>query len=155
MQRSKRILFVSHCILNQNTVIENGARVEGAILSATEWAMKEGFGVLQQPCPEFTFLGLNRPSMTYEEYNTPEYRRHCREILTPVLNQAIEYQKNGFEITGLLGIQNSPSCDPTRGVFMEELTAMFKENEINLETLWYLPNSSDPIFRSDLHYTQN
>lgn len=155
MQRSKRILFVSHCILNQNTVIENGARAEGAILSATEWAMKEGFGILQLPCPEFTFLGLNRPSMTYEEYNTPEYRRHCREILTPVLNQAIEYQKNGFEITGLLGIQNSPSCDPTRGVFMEELTAMFKENEINLETLWYLPNSSDPIFRSDLHYTQN
>jgi predicted secreted protein len=152
MQRSKRILLVSHCILNQNTVIENEARAEGAILSATEWAMKEGFGILQLPCPEFTFLGLNRPPMTYEQYNTPEYRKHCREILAPVLNQAKEYQKNGFEITGLLGIKGSPSCDPSRGVFMEELLALLAENEINLKTLWYLPNSSNPIFRSDLHY---
>lgn len=152
MQRSKRILMVSHCILNQNTVIENEARAPGVILSATEWAIKEGFGILQLPCPEFTFLGLNRPPMTYEEYNTPEYRKHCREILTPVLKQAKEYTKNSYEIAGLLGIQNSPSCDPGRGVFMEELKAMFVENGIPLKTLWYLPNSKDPEFKSDIHY---
>ncbi len=155
MQRSKRILLVSHCILNQNTVIENEARAEGAILSATEWAMKEGFGVLQLPCPEFTFLGLNRPPMTYEQYNTPEYRKHCRGILEPVLNQAKEYLKNGYEIPGLLGIKGSPSCDPSRGIFMEELIALFAENEINLKTLWYLPNNGNPIFKSNLHYIKD
>lgn len=155
MQRSKKILLVSHCILNQNTVIENEARAEGAILSATEWAMKEGFGILQLPCPEFTFLGLNRPPMTYEQYNTPQYRKHCREILEPVLKQAKEYLKNGYEITGLLGIKGSPSCDPSRGVFMEELIALFAENEIDLKTLWYLPNNSHPIFKSDLHYIKD
>ncbi len=152
MRRNKRILLVSHCILNQNTVIENEARAEGAILSATEWAMKEGFGIVQLPCPEFTFLGLNRPSMTYEQYNTPEYRKHCREIWLSVLSQAKEYLENGYEMTGLLGIQSSPSCDPTRGIFIEELIALFTENGIDLETLWYLPNSSDPIFKSDVHF---
>jgi predicted secreted protein len=155
MQRSKKILLVSHCILNQNTVIENEARAEGAIVSATEWAMKEGFGILQLPCPEFTFLGLNRPPMTYEQYNTPKYRKHCRKILAPILNQAKEYLKNGYEITGLLGIKDSPSCDPSRGVFMEVLMDLFTENEINLKTLWYLPNSSNPTFRSDLHYLKD
>ncbi|OIK12437.1 hypothetical protein BIV60_16185 [Bacillus sp. MUM 116] len=155
MQRSKKILLVSHCILNQNTVIENEARAEGAILSAIEWAIKEGFGFLQLPCPEFTFLGLNRPPMTYEQYNTPEYRKHCREILEPVLNQAKEYLKNGYEITGLLGIKSSPSCDPSRGIFMEELIALFAENEINIKTLWYLPNDSNPIFKSNLHYIKD
>ncbi len=152
MQRSKKILIVSHCILNQNTVIEDEARAEGAVLSAVEWAMKEGYGFLQLPCPEFIFLGLNRPSMTYEEYNTPEYRKHCREILSPILQQGEDYLKNGYEIVGLLGIQSSPSCDPTRGIFMEELTAMFTEKGIRLETLWYLPNTSEPVFKSNKHY---
>lgn len=154
MQRKKRILLVSHCILNQNTVIENEARAEGAVLSATEWAMKEGFGIVQLPCPEFTFLGLNRPPMTYQEYNTPEYRKHCREILSPVLNQAKEYLKHDYELAGVLGIQSSPSCDPSRGrgVFMEELTDLFAKNGISLETFWYLPNSSDPKFKSELHH---
>lgn len=155
MQRSKRILLVSHCILNQNTVIENEARAEGAVLSAMEWAMKEGFGILQLPCPEFTFLGLNRPSMTYEEYNTPAYRKHCREILIPILNQTKEYLKNGYKISGLLGIQRSPSCDPSRGVFMEELLALFAENAINLKTLWYLPSNSDPLFKGEVHFIKN
>ncbi|MFJ7728697.1 CD3072 family TudS-related putative desulfidase [Neobacillus sp. NPDC097160] len=152
MQRSKKILLVSHCILNQNTVIEDEARAEGAVLSAVEWAMKAGYGFLQLPCPEFTFLGLNRPSMTYEQYNTPEYRKHCREILKPVLLQAEDYLKNDYEIVGLLGIQSSPSCDPTRGIFMEELAAMFAEKGITLKTLWYLPNTSEPVFKSDVHY---
>ncbi|MFC4801277.1 CD3072 family TudS-related putative desulfidase [Neobacillus sp. GCM10023253] len=154
MQRSKQILIVSHCILNQNTVIPDEARAAGAIISAVEWAMKQGYGLLQLPCPEFTFLGLDRPSMTYEQYNTPEYRKHCREILKPVLFQAEDYLKNGYEIAGILGIQSSPSCDPTRGIFMEELTAMFAEKGIKLKTLWYLPNTSEPIFDSNKHVVE-
>ncbi|WP_251553572.1 CD3072 family TudS-related putative desulfidase [Neobacillus muris] len=152
MQRSKKILIVSHCILNQNTVIAEEARAEGAILSAVEWAMQQGYGFLQLSCPEFTFLGLNRPSMTYEQYNTLEYRQHCREILQPVLFQAVDYLKNGYEIAGILGIQSSPSCDPVRGIFMEELAALFNDSGITLKTLWYLPNTSEPVFKSDEHY---
>jgi len=152
MQRSKRILIVSHCILNQNTVIENEARAEGAVLSAVSWAIKKGYGFLQLPCPEFTFLGLDRPSMTYQEYNTPAYRKHCREILKPILLQAEDYLKNGYEIVGLLGIQRSPSCDPTRGIFMEELSGLFTEKGIPIRTLWYLPNTSEPDFKSDKHF---
>ncbi len=152
MQRSKKILIVSHCILNQNTVIDGEARAEGAVHSAVEWAMNEGFGFLQLPCPEFVFLGLNRPSMTYEQYNTPEYRKHCQEILMPILQQAEEYLKNGYEIAGLLGIQSSPSCDPTRGIFIEELTAIFAEKGVTLQTLWYLPNNNEPEFKSDKHF---
>ncbi|MEH7075147.1 CD3072 family TudS-related putative desulfidase [Neobacillus drentensis] len=152
MQRSKKILLVSHCIINQNTVIDEEARAAGAVFSAVEWAMNEGYGFLQLPCPEFTFLGLNRPSMTYEEYNTPEYRKHCRVILRPVFQQAEEYLKNGYEIVGLLGIQSSPSCDPTRGIFIEELKEMFLEKEIELKNLWYLPNTSEPIFKANLHH---
>jgi predicted secreted protein len=152
MQRSKKILLVSHCILNQNTVIDEEARAAGAVLSAVEWAMNEGYGFLQLPCPEFTFLGLNRPSMTYEQYNTPEYRKHCQEILQPVLQQAEDYLNNEYEIVGLLGIQSSPSCDPTRGIFIEELKSMLLEKNIELKTLWFLPNTNEPVFKASLHH---
>ena len=58
MRRNKRILLVSHCILNQNTVIENEARAEGAILSATEWAMqKRDLELSDSPAPNLPILG--------------------------------------------------------------------------------------------------
>lgn len=59
-----------------------------------------------------------------------------------------------YELVGVLGIQSSPSCDPSRGrsVFMEKLTDIFAKNEICLETFWYLPNSSNPKFRNELHH---
>lgn len=154
MQRSKRILLVSHCILNQNTVIKEEARALGAIPSATDWIKEEGFGVVQLPCPEFTFLGLDRPPMTYEEYDNENYRSHCQKILTPIMEQILEYQRCGYEITGVLGIQSSPSCDQTRGVFMEELQKLFHQHQIPLENQWYLPNTKDPIFNSDENFTK-
>ena len=72
MQRSKRILLVSHCILNQNTVIENEARAEGAIISATEWAMKEGFGILQLSLPRVYF---SRVESTVHDIRGVQYSR--------------------------------------------------------------------------------
>ncbi|WML49746.1 hypothetical protein RCG23_07335 [Neobacillus sp. PS3-34] len=151
MQRSKQILLVSHCIINQNTVIEAEARALGAIPSVMEWAIEKGFGIVQLPCPEFTFLGLERPPMTYEEYDNKKYRDHCRKILEPFVFQLKDYIKNGYNIAGTVGIQSSPSCDPGRGVFMEELKSLLTENQIKIETFWHLPNTEDAIFDSNLH----
>ncbi|WP_428908189.1 CD3072 family TudS-related putative desulfidase [Niallia sp. Krafla_26] len=152
MQRKKEIILVSHCILNQNTVIEGEARALGAIPSAVKWMNEQGVGVVQLPCPEFTFLGLGRPSMTYEEYDHKGYRSHCKRILQPMVEQLKEYNRCGYRITGILGIQSSPSCDLVRGVFMEELTKLMEENEISIEKRWYLPNDTKPIFNSNKHY---
>ncbi|USK54490.1 hypothetical protein LIS82_23545 [Cytobacillus solani] len=155
MQRNKKILLVSHCIFNQNTVIEGEARSFGAIPTVLDWIQKEGLGVIQLPCPEFTFLGLERPSMTYEEYDNEEYRQHCRKILLPVLEQLMEYKKCDYQITGILGIQSSPSCDMTRGVFMEELKKLFSEQQIAIATEWYLPDHKNPIFNSKENYIKS
>ncbi|WP_066057050.1 CD3072 family TudS-related putative desulfidase [Robertmurraya korlensis] len=155
MQRSKRILVVSHCILNQNTVIPHEARALGAVPSVLQWVGKEGFGLVQLPCPEFTFLGLDRPPMTYEEYNTEEYRKHCRSIVTPVIEQLVAYQESGYELCGLVGIGSSPSCDPLRGIFMEEFQELQRKNGIIIKDTWFLPDVSDPIFDSNTHRIQN
>jgi predicted secreted protein len=151
LQRSKKILIASHCLLNQNTVIPEEARAMGAIPSVVEWAMAEGNGFLQLPCPEFTYLGLDRPPMTYEEYNTAEYREHCRRILRPFIDQLVNYQQSGFEIAGTVGIGRSPSCDPGRGVFMEEFQKMLAAEKIEVKTWWFLPPVNDPIFDPKEH----
>ena len=155
MQRNKKILLVSHCILNQNTVIEGEARSLGAIPTALDWIHEEGLGVVQLPCPEFTFLGLERPPMTYEEYDNEAYRIHCKKILKPVIEQLVEYKRCGYDITGILGIQSSPSCDMTRGVFMEELKKLLKEKQIGIETQWFLPNEMDPVFNSKENFIKD
>jgi predicted secreted protein len=151
MQRSKKIILTSHCIINQNTVVEGESRALGAIPSAVQWIIGKGYGILQLPCPEFTFLGMDRPPMTYEEYDTREYRAHCRKIMEPVIEQVHEYIRSGYTIEGILGIQSSPSCDQGRGVFMEEVQSLFQENGLPLKTLWYLPNTADPIFDGSIH----
>lgn len=151
MKRSKEIIVVSHCILNQNTVIAEEARAMGSIPSVVDWVLKEGYGFLQLPCPEFTYLGINRDSMTYEQYDTLDYRNHCSKILIPVVEQLIEYKNNGFKIKGMVGIGHSPSCDPSRGVFIEEFNKLLQKSNIDIEDFWYLPPVEDPIFDPEVH----
>ncbi|MCP8968018.1 CD3072 family TudS-related putative desulfidase [Ectobacillus ponti] len=151
MRRSKRIVVLSHCLLNQNTVIHEEARAMGAVSSVVNWALEGGYGLVQLPCPEFTFLGEDRPPMTYEQYDNPAYRSHCRQILQPIIKQLQEYQRAGYELTGSVGIGRSPSCDPGRGVYMEEFRQLLQEAELELRHSWFLPPVEDPIFDPDRH----
>lgn len=151
MQRSKKIIITAHCILNQNTVIKDEARALGAVPSVIEWILTEGYGIVQLPCPEYTFLGMNRPPMTYEQYDTPQYRQHCRNILLPIMDQLHEYQQNGYEIVGTIGIQSSPSCDQSQGVFFEEFHKLLQEQNISPEESYFLPNDLHPTFNPLQH----
>jgi predicted secreted protein len=146
VQRSKRIIVVSHCLLNQNTVIPDEARSTGIMKDAVDWIHQQGWGAVQLPCPEFTFLGPDRPGMTYEQYDTPAYRAHCRKILLPIVEQLKVYTQHGYEIVGGLGIQSSPSCDPGRGVFMEEFQALVKAEGVAVDFWWQIPATAEGKF---------
>lgn len=132
--KSKKIILVSHCVLNQNAVIEGWGRAKGAFPIVSE-LIANGVGIIQLPCPELLFLGINRPPMTYQEYNTQAYRQRCDDILTPYLEQIRVYLQNGHQLKGILGIQNSPSCgiSGVRGVFMEVLFERCKQQGIPLQ----------------------
>ena len=84
-------------------------RAKGAF-PLVEEILKRGIGIIQLPCPEFLYLGSNRPSMNKVEYEKTEgYTEHCRRILESVFLQLEEYQKNGYSYIGVLGIQESPA----------------------------------------------
>jgi predicted secreted protein len=146
VQRSRRIILAAHCLLNQNSVIPGEARSTGVMKTAVDWIDGQGWGILQLPCPEFTFLGPDRPSMTRAQYDTPAYREHSRRILEPFVAQLAMYQAHGYEIVGGFGIQGSPSCDPGRGVFMEELLAAAQAAGVAFDSFWQIPETASGKF---------
>jgi predicted secreted protein len=146
-----------HCLLNSNSKISGLSFYGGALLPVVNKHLASGAGIIQLPCPEMTYLGLKRWGMTRDQYDTPFFQRHCRKILTPYLDQFIEYINNGYVIESVVGVDGSPSCgvhftcegycggmiDKERpqssrevegeGVFIRELASMLKQNDISLQ----------------------
>lgn len=122
-KRSRKVVLVAHCVLNQNSKIDGCAHYPGPINEVTELLSSAGCGIVQLPCPELMHLGLdrradNQSARTIESEDTRvarlmfenEGRLCCRQIAEETAYQAKEYLKNGFEIVGMLGINGSPTC---------------------------------------------
>ena len=95
--KGKKIAIVSHCILNQNSVVNGLERAEGAFNEVVEILLKNNYGIIQLPCPELIYLGIDREGKTKEEYDTKEYRKLCRELLKPIIKYLQEYIKDDFK----------------------------------------------------------
>lgn len=132
MFRDKKFIIVSHCVINQNSVVMTLARAKGSF-EFVKKIIDEGIGIVQLPCPEFKYLGLKREGMTKEQYNTLEYRELCKNLFIPILDDVREYLNNGYEFMGILGINESPTCSITgeRGIFMEEIFKALENEGIN------------------------
>ena len=109
-KRSRKILVVSHCILNQNARVFGLAYYPGMIKEIVNVLRKCEVGVVQMPCPELTYAGLLRWSQTKDQYDTPPFRRHCRQIASNIADQVEEYSRNGFKVLAILGVDGSPTC---------------------------------------------
>lgn len=140
-----KIALVSHCLLNHHAKVEPFENENHRIIEAL---LDTELDLIQLPCPEFTYLGGDRPGMVKEEYDTPKHRSHCRRILGPLMADLLEYQRLGHDLTILLGIKGSPSCALNQtcgrnpkglecemegaGVFMEELLSLLQEHRLDI-----------------------
>jgi predicted secreted protein len=59
-KRSKKIILVSHCILNQNTKLDECTHFPGPVWDVVKLLADRGYGIIQIPCPELLLLGLDR-----------------------------------------------------------------------------------------------
>ena len=58
--RSKKVVFIAHCLLNQNA-ISDGTAVRPAAFEQLAYALLErAIGIVQMQCPELCCLGLDR-----------------------------------------------------------------------------------------------
>ena len=132
MNRNKKILILSHCILNVNAKVYGLANYEGCFSQLIKPLIKNGFGFIQLPCPETITCGVKRWGQVKEQYDTPFFKQQFKEMLTPIVNQLIDYKNSGYTISGAIGIDGSPSCGinkTCRGDWGGEFTSSTNLNE--------------------------
>lgn len=108
--RAHRFALVAHCHLNTNTKVRGLAGHPAMQLGLVRELAAQDIGIVQLPCPEITYLGMCRWGMTYEQYDTPAYRRHCRSLLGPVVDTVTALLADGATLVGIWGADGSPSC---------------------------------------------
>lgn len=113
----KKILLVSHCMLNTAAKVksykkEARAAEEALRREIVKKAIDNGVQFLQLPCPEYLQYGYNRWGHTFEQFDNIFFRQRCREMLEPAILQLEEYlaHPEEFKVLGALGIDGSPSC---------------------------------------------
>lgn len=143
--RSKKVVFVAHCLLNQNSISDGTAVYPAAFKDIINTFMDNDIGIVQLPCPELCCLGLDRGNIygadspvTVEntrirrEMEKDETQTKLKALVDYTMLQIDEYTKYGFEIKGIVGANRSPNCGVEStsdndveisgmGVFMEAL----------------------------------
>jgi predicted secreted protein len=147
------VAFVAHCLLNQNSKVDGGARCPGVYSPLVDELRSAGWRIEQMPCPELALTGLNRFWAVKEQLDTTAYRRHCRRLAAAAAGAIAHHVQRGDDVI-LVGLEGSPtmgvhvtSSDPARGgrptwaegsdelapgsgIFIEELTAELAERGV-------------------------
>ena len=134
------ITVAAHCLLNPLT------RVKGL----EPLPFRPEGPIVQLPCPEALYLGLERWAVTRNQLDVPQFRRFCRALIEHYVDllQMLALQGARLRIVGVAG---SPSCGVAttssgytggrvreceharvsgRGVFMEELLAELERRNV-------------------------
>ena len=169
--RSRRVIFLAHCLLNQNAISDGTAEVPAAHRKILRTILDAQAGVVQMPCPELCCLGLDRGDPEGGERpvvaeNTrirramgrPEAAARLRELTGQVVWQIQEYQKHGFTVLGIVGVDRSPCCGvnttsdqdrelPGWGVFIDAIQAAIKSAGLTVPVIGVKPSAPDALER--------
>lgn len=161
MNRSKKLAILSHCILNQNSVVKGEYKDINIFLPFVKNLFENNIGILQLPCPETEYYGLKRWGHVKEQFCNVGYKKYIENRINDFVDNIKEYINNGYEIIGVYGIAGSPSCGVNltcsgdiggeiskykdledinskikmtneSGVFMETFKIILEENNINI-----------------------
>lgn len=110
MNRSKKIAIISHCIINQNSVVKGEYKDINIFFPFIKKLFEENIGILQLPCPETECYGLRRWGHVKEQFDNCGYRKYVEKIINSFVDIIKEYINNEYEIVGIYGIAGSPSC---------------------------------------------
>jgi uncharacterized protein YbbK (DUF523 family) len=123
--RGGQVVFVSHCLLNQNTRYLGGAVCRGAVSAAIGPYLEDGTGIVQMPCPEQRVWGgvlktrmlwlIQHPRTARASpvllpvvlrYVRWRYAHHARAVARDI----DDYRASGLSVRGIVGVAGSPSC---------------------------------------------
>lgn len=124
--RGREVVFVSHCLLNENARYLGGAFHRGAVPEMVE-LLESGVGVHQMPCPERrAWGGLLKPRMlrAYGLRGSALYplrgllfrlfvlhtRLRYRRLAAQVARDIEDCVRSGVRVLAIVGVGGSPSC---------------------------------------------
>ncbi len=125
--RSRRIVFVSHCLLNENTRYLGGATVQGAVPEIATRIAAGTDGIVQMPCPEqaawggvtkrlfLATYGRNNPvSFSILRAALPLFLLYTRVRYWMLARQQAhsiqDYHRHGYAVREVIAVDGSPSC---------------------------------------------
>ena len=165
--RSKKIILVSHCILNQNSISDGTAGYPSTNENVLKLLIQSKVGIIQMPCPEMICLGLDRGDIHGGEREVVVENTRIRhnlenptsiEVINNLANQIIfqieEYIQNGFIVLGIIGINRSPSCGVNttsknnqevygEGIFIEILREALEKKSISIDMIGIKASETD------------
>jgi len=147
--RSKKVILVAHCVLNQNARHVDCADFPAMMKPLLATLQEMNLGIIQMPCPELMALGLGRdrdvpPLETIREaLELPEGHGRLEPLIDDLIYQIKEYQFQELVITGILGKNGSPACGvettsragsqgPGEGVFIELLRRRLEDEGLDI-----------------------
>jgi predicted secreted protein len=157
--RSKKVVFLAHCFLNQNAISDGTAVYPAAFQEMIDFFLDADIGIVQMPCPEFSCLGLDRGNIDgadspvvventriREAMKQDAPNRKLRALADFVVQQILEYHRYGFQVVGILGANRSPNCgvdttsDHNRevdgmGLFIEKIHHGLLKEQISIPVL--------------------
>lgn len=144
MNRSKKCVFVSHCLLAQAVVAEDLAKTWAATVKPViQFCLDNDINIFQMPCPELLCEagGLGRALHGKAWYEDNGLRETSAQIAEEQVSYMGRLVRAGFQVLAIVGVEFSPACAPTylnkgrriireKGVLIEEL-----ERELGLQTV--------------------
>ena len=87
--RSDKVVFLSHCMLNQNARIVRAADFPAMFEPLIDYLQKKQVGLIQMPCPELYCLGLGRRAVR-TGLESPAGRRRLERLIDDLVFTARE-----------------------------------------------------------------
>jgi predicted secreted protein len=119
--RGRRVVFLSHCLLDENTRYLGGARRAGCVREIVDQCIDGGIGMIQMPCPEQAAWGGVRKRRMLRLYGSPlaaplapialAYTRAVyRRLARRVAREVADCVESGITVVGVVAVDGSPSC---------------------------------------------
>jgi len=143
-RRSKKLIYVSRCLMNCNAKYPGSADVEGVYTDLIFPISNTGIGIEQMPCLEIMgWGGVERRKIMYaldpkqkDQDWVVAYPELCKEEAIKIVDQMEDYLQAGFEIKGVIYVSDSPTCGLTNTQVFPDVHYQLIEMKIPYDKLF-------------------
>jgi predicted secreted protein len=155
-KRSGKVVFVAHCVLNQNARMIDVADFPAMHDQLVDYLQKTQVGIIQMTCPETYCLGLGRFDVRVG-LEHPAGMERLQRIIDDLIFTIKEYQFQGMEIVAVIGKEGSPSCGVNQtwynesghgdgqGVFIRELKQKIAHHKLDVPVIGLADFKQDEV----------